>query len=65
MNDLEIKRSPEMMVETRGIDHMKKVAIVRNTNGLISTIVSDEGPQIGGEGSAPAPLMFFSAGIAL
>lgn len=47
---------------------MRKLAVARiyRGNELRETfaIVSDEGPDLGGEGSAPTSLMYFVAGVA-
>lgn len=41
-----------------------KVATVSRSGQGHMTFVSDEGPSLGGLGSAPTPLMYFSAAIA-
>ncbi|MBI4240485.1 MAG: hypothetical protein HY613_02105 [Candidatus Rokubacteria bacterium] len=42
---------------------LKVATVSRNGQGHM-TFVSDEGPSLGGLGSAPTPLMYFSAAIA-
>ena len=41
-----------------------KLATVSRGGGGHMTFVSDEGPSLGGLGSAPTPLMYFSAALA-
>ena len=41
-----------------------KLATVSRGGGGAMTFVSDEGPSLGGLGSAPTPLMYFSAALA-
>jgi hypothetical protein len=41
-----------------------KVATVRRGGAGHHTFASDEGPGLGGLGSAPTPLMYFSAALA-
>jgi hypothetical protein len=54
--------------EARGLEGMRKVAVTRVTRpggpAEAYTLVSDEGPHLGGEGSAPTPLTYFVAGVA-
>lgn len=56
------------VVEARELGGMLKLGIARmfRNDQLMETfsIVSDEGPHLGGEGSAPTPLMYFVAGVA-
>lgn len=56
------------VVEARDLGGMRKLAVARmfRNEELMETfsIVSDEGPHLGGEGSAPTPLMYFVAGVA-
>lgn len=56
-------------VEAQTLDGMRKLALVRlvrqaGTSSEVFSLVSDEGPNLGGEGSAPTPLMYFVAGVA-
>ncbi|GBD08926.1 hypothetical protein HRbin22_01172 [Candidatus Thermoflexus japonica] len=55
-------------VEARVLEGMRKLAIARVIRGdqasEVFTLVSDEGAPLGGEGSAPTPLMYFVAGVA-
>jgi uncharacterized OsmC-like protein len=51
------------------MDGMRKLAVVRltrrgETAAEVFSLVSDEGPHLGGDGSAPTPLMYFVAGVA-
>jgi hypothetical protein len=50
------------------LEGMRKVAVTRVTRpggpAEAYTLVSDEGPHLGGEGSAPTPLTYFVAGVA-
>ena len=41
-----------------------KLATVSRGGGGHMTFASDEGPSLGGLGSAPTPLMYFSAALA-
>jgi hypothetical protein len=41
-----------------------KLATVSRAGGGHMTFASDEGPSLGGLGSAPTPLMYFSAALA-
>lgn len=41
-----------------------KIATVSRNHQRHMTLVSDEGPSLGGLDSAPTPLMYFSAAIA-
>ncbi len=41
-----------------------KMATVSRGGGGHMTFASDEGPSLGGLGSAPTPLMYFSAALA-
>jgi hypothetical protein len=41
-----------------------KLATVSRAGGAHMTFASDEGPSLGGLGSAPTPLMYFSAALA-
>ena len=41
-----------------------KLATVSRAGSGHMTLVSDEGPNLGGLGSAPTPLMYFSAALA-
>ena len=41
-----------------------KVATVHRNNAGHMTFACDEGPTLGGLGSAPTPLMYFSAALA-
>ncbi|GAB2882683.1 OsmC-related (seleno)protein [Microbulbifer echini] len=46
--------------------HLKKATIFSNVpNGGTWELISDEGTAVGGRGSAPSPIMYFSAGLAL
>ncbi len=41
-----------------------KLATVSHNGAAHKTFASDEGPSLGGLGSAPTPLMYFSAALA-
>ncbi len=59
-------RTREIVFEAdvRGVTPFLKLATVsRNGTGHM-TFVSDEGANLGGLGSAPTPLMYFSAALA-
>lgn len=47
---------------------MRKLAVIRvqrpTAPGEAYTLVCDEGPHLGGDGSAPTPLTYFVAGVA-
>ncbi|WP_444885213.1 OsmC-related (seleno)protein [Microbulbifer sp. PSTR4-B] len=46
--------------------HLKKATIFSNVpNGGTWELICDEGTAVGGRGSAPSPIMYFSAGLAL
>ncbi|MFA0812925.1 OsmC-related (seleno)protein [Microbulbifer epialgicus] len=46
--------------------HLKKATIFSNVpNGGVWELICDEGTAVGGRGSAPSPIMYFSAGLAL
>jgi len=47
-----------------GITPFLKVATVHRNGAGHMTFASDEGPTLGGLGSAPTPLMYFSAALA-
>jgi hypothetical protein len=53
-------------VSAESLGKMKKRAVVRSGRPDSSTweILCDEGKRIGGDDSAPAPLAYYSAGIA-
>ena len=53
-------------VSAESVGKMKKRAVVRSgrTDGNAWEILCDEGKRIGGDDSAPAPLAYYSAGIA-
>ncbi len=59
-------RSREIVFEADidGITPFLKVATVRRNGAGHMTFASDEGPTLGGLGSAPTPLMYFSAALA-
>lgn len=54
--------------QARALDGMRKLAVIRVQRptgpGEAYTLVCDEGPDLGGEGSAPTPLTYFVAGVA-
>jgi uncharacterized OsmC-like protein len=59
-------RSREVVFEadvTSVTPFLKLATVSRGGSGHM-TFVSDEGPSLGGLGSAPTPLMYFSAALA-
>jgi hypothetical protein len=59
-------RSREIIFEAdvQGVTPFLKLATVSYNGAAHMTFASDEGPGLGGLGSAPTPLMYFSAAIA-
>jgi hypothetical protein len=59
-------RTREIVFEAdvRGVTPFLKLATVSRGGADPMTFASDEGPNLGGLGSAPTPLMYFSAAIA-
>ncbi len=59
-------RTREIVFEAdvRGVTPFLKLATVSRGGAGPMTFASDEGPNLGGLGSAPTPLMYFSAAIA-
>lgn len=49
---------PAVEVEVRALDGMLKEGQVRQF-----TVMSDEGPRVGGEDTAPSPLAYFTLGL--
>ncbi len=59
------KREIAFTVDVEGITPFLKIATTSRSGGEDHyTFVSDEGPHLGGLGSAPPPLAYFSAAIA-
>jgi hypothetical protein len=58
------KREVVFTVEVEGITPFLKVATTCRNGEDYHTFASDEGPHLGGRGSAPPPLAYFSAAIA-
>ena len=58
------KREVVFTVEVEGITPFLKVATASRNGEDYHTFASDEGPHLGGLGSAPPPLAYFSAAIA-
>lgn len=58
------KREVVFTVEVEGITAFLKVATTCRNGEDYHTFASDEGPHLGGLGSAPPPLAYFSAAIA-
>jgi hypothetical protein len=50
--------------DVRGITPYLKIATVSRGGTGHMTFACDEGPNLGGLGSAPTPLMYFSAALA-
>lgn len=59
-------RTREIVFEAdvRSVTAFLKVATVSRGNSGHMTFACDEGPNLGGLGSAPTPLMYFSAALA-
>jgi hypothetical protein len=59
-------RSIEVVAEASSAGGWRKVAIAGQPDAGRFALVSDEGPYLpGGEGTAPTPLTYFVAGVAL
>jgi len=58
------KREVVFTVTVEGVTPFLKVATACRNGEDSHTFVSDEGPHLGGLGSAPPPLAYFSAAIA-
>lgn len=58
------KREVVFTVDTEAITPFLKVATACRNGEDWHTFASDEGPHLGGLGSAPPPLAYFSAAIA-
>jgi hypothetical protein len=59
-------RSREIVFEAdvQSVTPFLKIATVSRNGGGHLTFACDEGPNLGGLGSAPTPLMYFSAALA-
>ena len=59
-------RSREIVFEAdvEGVTPFLKVATVHHNGAGHMTFACDEGPSLGGQGSAPTPLMYLSAALA-
>jgi uncharacterized OsmC-like protein len=55
-------------VDAETLGGMRKLGLARllrdGQEGEAFSLVCDEGPHLGGEGSAPTPLAYFVAGVA-
>ena len=58
------KREVVFTVSVEGVTPFLKIATACRNGEDSHTFVSDEGPHLGGLGSAPPPLAYFSAAIA-
>jgi hypothetical protein len=58
------KREITFTVNADGVTPFLKIATASRNGEDAHTFVSDEGPHLGGLGSAPPPLAYFSAAIA-
>ena len=58
------KRDVVFSVTVDGVTPFLKIATACRNGEDSHTFVSDEGPHLGGLGSAPPPLAYFSAAIA-
>jgi hypothetical protein len=59
-----MKREVVFTVEVEGVTPFLKLATASRNGEDAHTFASDEGPHLGGLGSAPPPLAYFSAAIA-
>jgi hypothetical protein len=50
--------------DVQSVTPFLKLATVSHNGGAHKTFACDEGPNLGGLGSAPTPLMYFSAALA-
>ncbi len=50
--------------DVQSVTHFLKLATVSHNGTAHKTFACDEGPTLGGLGSAPTPLMYFSAALA-
>ncbi len=50
--------------DVQSVTPFLKVATVSHNGAAHKTFACDEGPNLGGLGSAPTPLMYFSAALA-
>jgi hypothetical protein len=59
-------RTREILFEAdvQSVTPFLKVATVSHNGAAHKTFACDEGPNLGGLGSAPTPLMYFSAALA-
>ena len=59
-------QSREILFEAdvRSVTPFLKLATVSHNGATHKTFACDEGPSLGGLGSAPTPLMYFSAALA-
>jgi hypothetical protein len=58
------RREVVFSVEVEGVTPFLKVATACHNSQAWYSFASDEGPHLGGLGSAPPPLAYFSAAIA-
>lgn len=58
------KREVVFELEARNVTPMLKIATISRNREDYYTIACDEGKHLGGQGSAPPPLAYFSAAIA-
>ena len=58
------KREIVFDADVRSVTPFLKLATVSRNNGGHMTFACDEGPTLGGLGSAPTPLMYFGAALA-
>ena len=58
------KRDIVFTVEATNVDPMLKIATLNHNQQKWYSLVCDEGEQLGGRGSAPPPLAYFSAAYA-
>ncbi len=58
------KREVVFTVDVLGVTPFLKLATAQRNDEESHTFASDEGPHLGGLGSAPPPLAYFTAAIA-
>ena len=62
--EYEYSLSPEVVAPLTSVTPFLKLATVSHNGTAHKTFACDEGPNLGGLGSAPTPLMYFSAALA-
>ena len=62
--DPSTRREITIQVEAETLERQLKRAVIQGGTGSAFEIYCDEGTPLGGDDSAPPPLMYFSAGVA-